>query len=320
MQRTHTCGALRLADLGRRVRVCGWVQRPRVIGGAMFVPLRDRFGTTQLLVPAEATATCAAGLPLLGGLPAATSARDLLKQLPVESVVCAEGVVRERPAGSANSRMPTGEVEIETSSVHVLNTASRELPFTTSAGDGVKDEQLRLRYRYLDLRRDQLQRNLVARSAIVSGLRESLLADSFLEVETPTLFKSTPEGAREFLVPARPLADGEPRCYALVQSPQQYKQMLMAGGIDRYFQLARCYRDEGGRSDRQPEFSQLDLEMSFVDATVVMATVEAAVKHAWNAGADPSLQLDTGTHFLHHYFYPPNCSCCSGGSQQSLSN
>ena len=190
--RTHTCGALRLGDVGRRVRLCGWIQRPRVMGDITFVPLRDRFGTTQLLVP-EAARLEQPEAARLEQPAAKVSARRALAQLPVESVVSVEGVVQERPPANHNVGMCTGAIEVCAESVAVLNEAARELPFT-SATDGV-NEELRLRYRYLDLRRPRLQRNLVARCSLVAALRESLLGSGFLEVETPTLFKSTPEGA-----------------------------------------------------------------------------------------------------------------------------
>ena len=280
--RTHTCGGLRAADAGSRVRVAGWVQRPRVMGGLMFVPLRDRYGTIQLFVAANDDQRSSEE---------SNSVRALLAGLPVESVVCAEGTVRARPPDTVNPNMLTGEVEVEIDKMTVLNVAARDLPFNTATGK-VSNEEVRLRHRYLDLRRAKMQQNLLARSIAVASMRQYLTEASFLEIETPTLFKSTPEGAREFLVPTRTRAAGDtPRCYALAQSPQQYKQMLMAAGADRYFQLARCYRDEGGRSDRQPEFTQLDLEMSFASAADVMEVIEGCVRAAWQAGADPALEM-----------------------------
>jgi aspartyl-tRNA synthetase len=201
-----------------------------------FAPLRDRYGTTQLLLDGQSRRLALAGpdgpLQLAG--------------LPPESVVSVEGSVQPRPSGAANATMPTGAVEIVVSRIELLNPAARDLPFT-SATKYLANEELRLQHRYLDLRRAELQANLALRSRLVHAMRSFLLGHDFLEVETPTLFKATPEGAREFLVPTRRRdAAGAPMFYALAQSPQQYKQMLMAAGMDRYFQLARCYRDEGG--------------------------------------------------------------------------
>ncbi|KAM8849247.1 aspartate--tRNA ligase, mitochondrial [Spinachia spinachia] len=258
--RSHTCGELRWDHVGEVVSLCGWVQYLRQ---DLFVILRDFSGSAQVLIPQE------------------ESARHLkatLCDLPAESVVKVTGTVRRRPTGQENEEMPTGDIEILADSVEVFN-VSRKLPFEVK--DFVKkSESLRMQYRYLDLRSSQMQKNLRLRSQLVMKMREYLCnVHGFVDVETPTLFKRTPGGAKEFVVPSR-----EPgRFYSLPQSPQQFKQLLMVGGIDRYFQMARCYRDEGSKPDRQPEFTQVDIEMSFVDQAGILSLVESLVQYCWPA-------------------------------------
>uniref|UniRef100_A0A8C4DJP6 Aminoacyl-transfer RNA synthetases class-II family profile domain-containing protein n=1 Tax=Dicentrarchus labrax TaxID=13489 RepID=A0A8C4DJP6_DICLA len=262
--RSHTCGELTAHHVGERVSLCGWVQYLRQ---DMFVILRDFSGLIQVLIPQEESAS---------------HLKSVLFDLTVESVIKVTGTVRQRPAGQENKRMPTGEVEILAESVEVFNVC-RTLPFEIK--DFVKkSESLRMQYRYLDLRSSQMQKNLRLRSQLVMKMREYLCnVHGFVDVETPTLFKRTPGGAKEFVVPSR-----EPgRFYSLPQSPQQFKQLLMVAGIDRYFQMARCYRDEGSRPDRQPEFTQVDIEMSFVDQAGIMSLVEGLLQYSWPAEKGP---------------------------------
>ena len=247
------CGDLRPADVDAEVTLAGWVGRRRDHGGIVFLDLRDRSGVVQVVCNPEFS-------------PQAAETADELRQ---EWVVQVKGHVRRRPAGSENPLMPTGDIEVMATSVAVLNRALTP-PFYI-ADDAGADESLRLRYRYLDLRRPAMQHNLMLRHRVVKYIRDFLDARGFLEIETPILIKSTPEGARDFLVPSR-LQPGS--FYALPQSPQQLKQLLMVSGVERYFQIARCFRDEDLRADRQPEFTQLDLEMSFVDQEDVLALTE----------------------------------------------
>ena len=252
--RTHTCGALRPDDAGSTASLAGWVHRRRDYGKLTFIDLRDRHGITQVVIDA-------------GDAPEASEAAARLRP---EFVVAFEGEVALRQPGTENPKLPTGAVELQARSVRILNDAKTP-PFYVNDPDAPIDETLRLRYRYLDIRREAMQRRLLLRSRLVQAIREVHHANGFVEVETPNLIKSTPEGARDFIVPSR-LQPGT--VYALPQSPQQLKQLLMVAGIDRYFQIARCFRDEDLRGDRQPEFTQLDLEMSFVDEATVMAFVE----------------------------------------------
>lgn len=252
--RTHTCGELRAGNVGERVTLAGWVHRRRDHGHVAFFDLRDRHGITQVVTSAEEAGDAHAS---------AEPARN-------EWVLQVEGVVRERPEGTANAELATGEVEVAVDRVTVLNPA-KVPPFYINEDQVGLDESLRLRHRYLDLRRPALQRRILLRSRMSAAIRRTLEAEGFADIETPTLIRSTPEGARDFIVPSR-LRPGA--FYALPQSPQQLKQLLMVAGYDRYYQLARCYRDEDSRGDRQPEFTQLDLEMSFVDEADVMALVE----------------------------------------------
>jgi aspartyl-tRNA synthetase len=253
MYKTHTCGELRSEHKGQPVILAGWVHRRRDHGGVTFIDLRDRFGLTQVVASPEID-------------PASFEA---LAPVRMEWVLQVEGVVRPRPAGSENPNLPTGEIEVEARQVRVLNPAKTP-PFLINK-DEKADENTRLKYRYLDLRRESMRHNLELRHRVVKFIRDYLDARGFLEIETPILFKTTPEGARDYLVPSR-VHPGE--FYALPQSPQQLKQLLMVAGVERYFQIARCFRDEDQRGDRQPEFTQLDLEMSFIEREDIMRLVE----------------------------------------------
>ena len=259
MLRSANCGDLRLSDADSEVTLAGWVGRRRDHGGIIFLDLRDRSGVVQVVFNPD---------PLTGSGLSPESARTA-EELRQEWVVQVKGHVRQRPAGSENPAMGTGDIEVMASDVAVLN-RSLTPPFYI-ADDAGADESLRLRYRYLDLRRPAMQQNLILRHRVVKYIRDFLDAQGFLEIETPILIKSTPEGARDFLVPSR-LQPGS--FYALPQSPQQLKQLLMVSGVERYFQIARCFRDEDMRADRQPEFTQLDLEMSFVDQEDVLNLTE----------------------------------------------
>jgi aspartyl-tRNA synthetase len=253
--RTHTAGALRATDVGAEARLAGWVHRRRDHGHLIFLDLRDRHGVTQLVVDRNE----------------APEAHGQASRVRPEFVITAAGTVASRLAGTENPRLPTGAIELRVTDLQILSEAATP-PFYINEPDAPVDETLRLRYRYLDIRREPMARRLLLRSRMVQAIREVHHANGFVEVETPTLIKSTPEGARDFIVPSR-LQPGS--VYALPQSPQQLKQLLMVAGLDRYFQIARCYRDEDLRGDRQPEFTQLDLEMSFVDEAAVMAFVES---------------------------------------------
>ena len=255
--RSDVCGALRPSDVGRRVRLAGWIHRRRDHGSLVFIDLRDRYGIVQVVVDAAVAPEAHAAL---------TDARS-------EWVIAVEGTVAARRAGTENEKLATGGIEVAGESVTVLSQAKTP-PFYINDTDAPVDESLRLKYRYLDLRREPLRDRILLRSAMVQAIREVHHEHGFVEVETPILIKSTPEGARDFIVPSR-LQQGS--VYALPQSPQQMKQLLMVAGFDRYFQIARCFRDEDLRGDRQPEFTQLDIEMSFVDEASVRAYVEAMV-------------------------------------------
>jgi aspartyl-tRNA synthetase len=255
--RSDVCGALRASDAGRRVRLAGWIHRRRDHGSLVFIDLRDRYGIVQVVVDAATAPAAHAAL---------TDAR-------IEWVIAVEGVVSPRRAGTENEKLPTGAVEVSADAVRILS-QSKTPPFYINEPDAPIDESVRLKHRYLDLRREPLRDRLLMRSAMVQAIREVHHEHGFVEVETPILIKSTPEGARDFIVPSR-LQPGS--VYALPQSPQQMKQLLMVAGFDRYFQIARCFRDEDLRGDRQPEFTQLDLEMSFVDELSVRGFVEQMV-------------------------------------------
>ncbi|NUQ83257.1 MAG: aspartate--tRNA ligase [Anaerolineales bacterium] len=254
MYRTHTCGELRASHAGQTVTLAGWVNRRRDHGGVVFFDLRDRYGVVQVTVN-----------PTLS-----REVLDKVANVRMEWALGIEGVVQKRPEGMANPKMATGEVEVVARDVKVLN-PSKVLPFMVSGDNDLPDENMRLKYRYLDLRRERMTRNMILRHKVIKFMRDYLDERGFIEIETPILFKATPEGARDYIVPSR-LYPGQ--FYALPQSPQQLKQLLMVAGMDKYFQIARCFRDEDLRGDRQPEFTQLDLEMSFVHRDDVLDLVE----------------------------------------------
>jgi len=279
--RTHTCGELRTTDIGKTVTLCGWVQKTRKLGGATFIDLRDRYGITQLLF-----LTDDANSANIGG-----------DGFVREMVIRATGSVIERE--SKNKNLPTGEIEIKLNKVEVLN-KSLTPPFTiedeTDGGD-----ELRMKYRYLDLRRSVVRKNLELRHRLAMETRNYLDKQNFLEVETPVLIKSTPEGARDFVVPSR-MHEGQ--FYALPQSPQTFKQLLMISGFDRYYQIVKCFRDEDLRADRQPEFTQIDCEMSFIEQEDILQTFEGMVKHLFKTvkGIDiPTLPRMTYADAMKYY-------------------
>lgn len=267
MYRTHTCGELRLTDNGQQATLAGWVQRVRNLGAMTFIDLRDRYGITQLVVDEHA------GLPV----------REAAAALGREYVIQAHGKVRER--SSKNPRIETGDIELAVEKIDVLN-VSQTPPFTIEDNSDGGDD-LRMKYRYLDLRRGPLKQAMILRHRMAQCIRTFLDKEGFLEIETPYMIKSTPEGARDFVVPSR-MNPGE--FYALPQSPQTFKQLLMVAGYDRYFQIVRCFRDEDLRADRQPEFTQIDCEMSFVDQEDVLDTFERLAKHLF--GEIHGLQFD----------------------------
>ena len=259
MYRTHTCGELTIKNVGQQVTLCGWLQRSRDLGGMTFIDLRDRYGITQLAFNMETNAELC----------------EQARRLGREYVIQATGTVIER--ASKNPKIPTGDIEIDVRELTVLN-ESKTPPFTIEDNSDGGDD-LRMRYRYLDIRRNPVRRNLELRHRMAMLTRNYLSNLDFLEIETPMLIKSTPEGARDFVVPSR-MNPGE--FYALPQSPQQYKQLLMVAGMDRYFQIVRCFRDEDLRADRQPEFTQIDCEMSFVEQEDVLNTFEGLAKHLFH--------------------------------------
>ncbi len=262
MKRTHHCAQLTPTDIGATATLTGWVDTIRDQGGIIFVDLRDRKGITQIKLEPHDNANLA----------------DQLKHLKLESVISISGLVSQRPEGTENPDLPTGQVEVVASALEIHNLSETPpFPLDDEGGDKVNDD-LRLTYRYLDLRRPRMRRNLRMRHTVSKSIRDYFDSEEFIEVETPCLFKSTPEGAREYLVPSR-IHAGE--FYALSQSPQQYKQILMVAGVERYFQIARCFRDEDLRADRQMEFTQVDVEASFVDREDIYALFEGMVKKVW---------------------------------------
>jgi aspartyl-tRNA synthetase len=259
MYRTHNCGELRMSHIGQEVTLSGWVQKGRDLGGLTFVDLRDRYGITQLVFNMDENAELT----------------SLARKMGREFVVQAIGIVRER--SSKNALRSTGDIEIDVKTLSILN-ESKVPPFTIEEDTDGGDD-LRMKYRYLDIRRPQLQNNIIFRSKLTLEIRKYLSDQGFLDIETPFLIKSTPEGARDFVVPSR-LNQGQ--FYALPQSPQTFKQILMVGGIDKYFQIVKCFRDEDLRADRQPEFTQIDCEMSFVHIEDILNTFEGLTRHLFN--------------------------------------
>lgn len=267
MYRTHTCGELRLKDAGTEVSLSGWVQASRDLGGLTFIDLRDRYGITQIVFNMDTNATLC----------------QQARKLGREFVIRVNGIVRERM--SKNPNRTTGDIEIEASSIEILN-ASKVPPFTIEdESDG--GEELRMKYRYLDIRRMPVQEKLIFRAKVALETRKFLSEKGFIEVETPNLIKSTPEGARDFIVPSRVNAG---QFYALPQSPQTFKQILMVAGMDRYFQIVKCFRDEDLRADRQPEFTQIDCEMAFVTREDILQTFESLTRHLFRT----LLEIDLG--------------------------
>jgi len=269
MKRTHHCNELRIEQAGESVTLSGWVHSCRDLGGVIFIDIRDREGRTQLVFDPQETDA---------------SVVEVASKLHSESVVTVSGEVRQRPDETENTKIPTGQIEVVVAKMDVDNHAD-VLPFQIDDPETASkvNEELRLQYRYVDLRRPKIMRNIQLRSRVATATRVFMEKEGFLEVETPTLFKSTPEGAREFLVPSR-VSPSE--FYALPQSPQQFKQILMCSGVDKYFQLARCYRDEDLRADRQPEFTQVDIEMSFIDREDIYGLIEAYLKRVWKVALD----------------------------------
>ncbi len=253
LKRTHMCGALRASDAGSNVVLMGWVNRRRDLGNLIFLDLRDRSGITQVVLTAEAGAEL----------------HNKAESLRSEFVVAVIGHVKLRDASTVNKNIPTGEIEVVADELRILNDC-KPLPFSPADSD-IANEEVRLKYRYLDLRRPEMQHNIQLRHNVSIAIRDYLNSQGFYEIETPFMTRSTPEGARDYLVPSR-VHPGE--FYALPQSPQLFKQILMISGFDKYFQIVRCFRDEDLRADRQPEFTQIDLEISFARPEIVFATVE----------------------------------------------
>lgn len=266
MLRTNTCGELRAEHANRNVVLCGWVETHRIQGKISFILLRDRYGITQIFVNPEITRA--------------------IGSLRNETVIQVYGEVKKRPENQVRKEMSTGEIEISANKIEILNAAD---PLPLDLNENVEpDEDTRLKYRFLDLRKKRMQRNLLLRHKIVKSMRDFLDKQGFLEIETPILGRSTPEGARDYLVPSRVYKG---KFYALPQSPQLYKQLSMVAGYDKYFQIARCFRDEDSRSDRQPEFTQLDIEMSFVEEKDVHELMELLMKHVWKDVLNVDLKI-----------------------------
>lgn len=271
MLRTHTCGELAIANDEEEVTLVGWARRIRDHGGVFFVDLRDRYGLTQVVFDPETD----------------IESHKIAQKLKPEYVIQVTGLVEPRPEGTANPKLPTGEIEVRAKQVTILSKAKTP-PIQIADEEVVAGEDIRLRYRYLDLRRPALQGNLMARHRVMLAVRNYLNSKEFVEIETPILTKSTPEGARDYLVPSRV----NPGCfYALPQSPQVLKQLLMISGFDRYFQICRCFRDEDLRADRQPEFTQIDLEMSFVTEDDIFEVTEGILYQCFKAGIDLEIEI-----------------------------
>jgi aspartyl-tRNA synthetase len=262
LRRTHTCGALRASDAGKKAILMGWVNRRRDLGSIIFIDLRDRTGVTQVVFDKERN----------------VAIHDKAEDLRNEYVVAVIGTVKQRDANTVNKNIPTGEVELIADELRILN-ESKQLPFLPGEG-ALPNEEMRLKYRYIDLRRDAMQFNIELRHKVALAIRNYLSSEGFFEIETPFMTRSTPEGARDYLVPSR-VQPGS--FYALPQSPQLFKQILMISGFDRYFQIVRCFRDEDLRADRQPEFTQIDLEMSYPQPERVWEVVEGFLAAAFKA-------------------------------------
>ena len=271
LKRTHTCGELKGKDSGETVRLNGWVKKSRDLGGLIFIDLRDRYGFTQLVFDPDKN----------------KKLYDDAKLLRMEDVIAVEGIVNPRPDDMINTSMKTGEVEIEITQLEILNQAETT-PFEIDDSIEVHEET-KLKYRYLDLRRENLQNNILTRAKLYKIVRDYLVENGFAEIETPCLMRSTPEGARDFLVPSR---NYKGSFYALPQSPQTYKQILMIAGYDKYYQIVKCFRDEDLRKDRQPEFTQIDIEMSFVDEEDVMEIAENLVKKIYLEILNQSIEYE----------------------------
>ena len=270
MKRTHTCGELTSADINKEIVLCGWVHSWRDLGGLVFIDLRDRYGITQAVFdPAKNKAV-----------------HELGQGLRCEFVVSLKGKVSKRPDGTENPKMPTGEIEVIVGDLEILN-RSQALPFEVN-DDKEVSEELRLLYRFLDLRRARMQKNILLRSQVNKVIREYLDSQGFIEIETPILTKSTPEGARDYLVPSR-VNPG--KFFALPQSPQLFKQMLMVSGFDKYYQIAKCFRDEDLRKDRQPEFTQLDIEMSFPDEETIFSLIEVLMRKIFKTALNKNIEI-----------------------------
>ncbi len=279
MLRTHHCGQLTKGDLGKRATLAGWVRFYRDHGGVLFYDIADSHGSTQAVFDPEASNS--------GDL---DRLETVLNNIGREFVVTVTGIVRDRVEGTTDARNPTGEIELLIEDAKIIS-RSKPIPFEVAEQKNsmLPGEDLRLKYRYLDLRRKEMNANLRFRSKLISSARRYLETQGFIEVETPMLTRSSREGARDFLVPSRTMPG---QFYALPQSPQLYKQMLMVGGVERYFQIARCFRDEDSRADRQPEFTQLDMEMSYVDQEDVITMAEKVIQAIWKTrGYDIKLPL-----------------------------
>ena len=269
-KRTHTCGELRKEHVAHEVTLNGWVHRRRDHGGVVFIDVRDRYGITQVVIDPQASA----------------DVQEAVAQVRNEFVLSLSGTVQMRPDGTRNPNLPTGDIEVHAADLQILS-ATQTPPFDLNNPALEVDESIRLRYRYLDLRREEMQRKMELRHRLIKAVRDFMDGEGFWEIETPILLKSTPEGARDYLVPSR-VHPG--RFYALPQSPQQLKQLLMVSGMDRYFQIARCFRDEDPRADRQPEFTQLDVEMSFVERDDVMGVIERLYLELADTLSDKTVQ------------------------------
>ena len=267
--RTHTCSQIRMEDVGKQVKIAGWVQTIRDLGGVVFADIRDQYGITQVVSHENNEIT------------------EELSRIPIESVVSIQGMVRKRDEETINPNIITGKVEIEVEKIEMLGKRTKNLPFEINVENREVREDLRLQYRFLDLRRDKLKENIILRAKVIQFLREQMVKKGFIEVQTPILTSSSPEGARDFLVPSR-LHPG--KFYALPQAPQQFKQLLMVSGFDKYFQIAPCFRDEDARADRSPgEFYQLDMEMSFSTQEDVFAVMEEVIYHTFQEFSDKEI-------------------------------